>query len=85
MEENVLKKSEFKSIVATVTSTVTILIAIFVGGIKTKDAIVDDIKRELVEEISSKIKDLDAKQAMKDREQDYKIEKIEIVIEKINR
>ena len=74
MEENLLKKSEFKGMVATVISTATILIGFIVGGNKMKDAIVDDIRVEFRAEIKSQLKEVEARQALRDREQDFRID-----------
>ena len=74
MEENLLKKSEFNGLVATVMSTITILIGIFIGGVRMKDAIVEDIRTEFRAEIKSQIKDFEARQALRDREQDFRID-----------
>lgn len=80
MEEN-LKKSEFKSMIATVISTVTILCGFIIGGQKMKEAIVEDIKagykaeiRLQLSEHEAKESEREARQALRDREQDYKIE-----------
>lgn len=75
MDQEVFAKSEFKSIVATVMSTATILIGIAVGGQK----IVNDIRTEFKAEIKSQNDTRDYKQALKDSEQDYKIQALENV------
>lgn len=75
MEEEILKKTEFRSIVATVMSTATILIGIAVGGQK----IVNDIRTEFKAEIKSQNDTRDYKQALKDSEQDYKIQALQNV------
>lgn len=83
MEQDLIKKSELKNIWITITSTVTILGSIYFGGVKMKDAIVDDIRAEFRAEITNKLNEFDAKQALKDKDQDYKIERIEIAIQNI--
>lgn len=84
MEQDLIKKSELKNIWITITSTVTILGSIYFGGVKMKDAIVDDIRAEFRAEITNKLNEFDAKQALKDKDQDYKIERIEIAIQNIS-
>ena len=76
MNENILKKSEFNGLVATVMSTITILIGIFIGGVKMKDAIVENIRTEFRAEIKSQINDFEARQTLRDREQDFRIDTI---------
>lgn len=83
MEQDLLKKTEFNSRVATVVSTVTIIVSIFVGGAKMKNAIVEDIRAEFKAEITNKLKEFDSKQALKDKDQDFKIEKIETALERM--
>ena len=50
-----LKKSEFRGIIATVGSTVTVLIGMFFGGMQ----IVDAVKTSIRIEVDAKIKDLE--------------------------
>lgn len=83
MEQDILKKAEFHNLIRTVISTVTIIVSIFIGGAKMKDAIVEDIRQEFKAEITNKLKEFDSKQALKDKDQDFKIEKIELELQNI--
>ena len=64
-----LKKSEFRGMIATVASTVTVLLGMFFGGLQ----IVDAVKNSIRVEVDAKIKEFESKQEKVDREQDYKI------------
>jgi len=64
-----LKKSEFRGIVATVASTVTVLVGMFFGGLQ----IVDAVKKSIRIEYDAKFQEMKSEQYKIDREQDYKI------------
>jgi len=64
-----LKKSEFRGIIATVASTVTVLVAIFFGGLQ----IVDAVKAGIRIENEARFNQFKSEQDKRDREQDYEI------------
>ena len=64
-----LKKSEFRGMVATVASTVTVLAAIFFGGLQ----IVDAVKAGIRVENEARFNQFKSEQDKRDREQDYEI------------
>ena len=74
MEQVTLKKAEFNNLIRTVVSTITILCGIFIGGLKMKDAIVSDIRAEFRAEIKSQLDNFEARQQLRDREQDYRLQ-----------
>ena len=69
-----LKKSEFRGMVATVISTATIMASLFFGGIKIIDAVKSSISVEVKAQIDKEISEYSKRQALKDLEQDAKIE-----------
>lgn len=75
INENI-KKSDFKILWATIVQTITILIALFVGGIKVIDGVKYYIKMEVVAEFKDDLNKSDKAQMIRDNEQDQKIEKI---------
>lgn len=71
--KDTLRKSEFRSMVATVISTATIMASLFFGGVKVVDAVKSSISIEVKAQIRQEISESEKRQAMKDAEQDEQI------------
>lgn len=78
--KDTLKKSEFRGMIATVASTVTVLAAIFFGGLQ----IVDAVKSSIRIEVDAKISEYEKKQMIKDNKQDADIIEIKNLVNNLN-
>lgn len=77
--KDTLKKSEFRGMIATVASTVTVLVAIFFGGLQ----IVDAVKSSIRVEVEAKIREFEKQQMIKDNFQDADIRDIKNAVNNI--
>lgn len=78
--KDTLKKSEFRGMIATVASTVTVLVAIFFGGLQ----IVDAVKSSIRIEVDAKISEYEKRQMIKDNLQDADIIEIKNIVRNLN-
>jgi len=68
-----IKKSELRSMIATVASTVTVLCGMFFGGLKIVEAVKYTVKVEVMAEINDRLNQSDKLQLIKDNQQDAEI------------
>lgn len=78
-----IKKSEFRGMIATVASTVTVLVGIFFGGLKIVEAVKYTVKVEVMAEVSERMNQSDKIQAVKDNSQDADIRDLKSAVNSI--
>lgn len=78
-----IKKSEFRGMIATVASTVTVLVGIFFGGLKIVEAVKYTVKVEVMAEVSERMNQSDKIQAVKDSSQDADIRDLKSAVNSI--
>lgn len=74
--KDTLKRSEFKNIIATILSTITIVLSFVYGFKEFVTELKQDISIEIKAEVRNGISDYNQIQTKKDAEQDFKINKI---------
>lgn len=78
-----IKKSEFRGMIATVASTVTVLVGIFFGGLKIVEAVKYTVKVEVMAEINERLNQQDKMQIIKDNSQDAEIRDLKSAVNSI--
>lgn len=68
--KDTLKKSEFRGMVATIASTVTVLVGMFFGGLQIVDAVKNSIRIEVDAKINEKLGEFEKRQILRDNSQD---------------